>query len=76
MIVAIAALMFLIARNLLRSRVGRALIATRDNQTSAATSGVNVAIYKTLIFGMSAAMFANVRTHKLNRDYLTPAAWI
>jgi branched-chain amino acid transport system permease protein len=58
-IVAIAALMFLVARNLLRSRVGRALIATRDNQTSAATSGVNVAIYKTLVFGMSAA-FAGI----------------
>ena len=59
MIVTIAALMFLLARNLLRSRVGRALIATRDNQTSAATSGVNVAMYKTLSFGMSAA-FAGI----------------
>jgi branched-chain amino acid transport system permease protein len=58
-IVAIAALMFLLARNLVRSRVGRALIAQRDNQTSAATSGVNVAIYKTLIFGTSAA-FAGI----------------
>jgi branched-chain amino acid transport system permease protein len=58
-IVAIAALMFLLARNLLRSRVGRALIAQRDNQTSAATSGVNVAVYKTLIFGTSAA-FAGI----------------
>ena len=47
-IVAIAALMFLLARNLLHSRVGRALIAQRDNRTSAATSGVNVATYKTL----------------------------
>jgi branched-chain amino acid transport system permease protein len=58
-IVAIAALMFLLARNLLRSRVGRALVAQRDNLTSAATSGVNVALYKTLIFGTSAA-FAGV----------------
>ena len=58
-IVAIAALMFLLARNLVRSRVGRALIAQRDNQTSAATSGVNVAIYKTLTFGTSAA-FAGI----------------
>src|SRR4051794_34371492 len=46
-IVAIAALMFLLARNLMCSRVGRAMIAQRDNQTSAATSGVNVAIYRT-----------------------------
>lgn len=58
-IVTIAALMFLLARNLLRSRVGRALIAQRDNQTSAATSGVNVAVYRTLIFGTSAA-FAGI----------------
>jgi branched-chain amino acid transport system permease protein len=58
-IVAIAALMFLLARNLVRSRVGRALVAQRDNQTSAATSGVNVAIYKTLAFGTSAA-FAGI----------------
>ena len=58
-ILAIAALMFLLARNLLHSRVGRALIAQRDHQTSAATSGVNLAAYKTLIFGMSAA-FAGI----------------
>jgi branched-chain amino acid transport system permease protein len=58
-VVTIAALMFLLARNLLRSRVGRALIAARDNQTSAATSGINVAVYKTLIFGTSAA-FAGI----------------
>ena len=51
--------MFLLARNLLRSRVGRAVIATRDNQTSAAVNGVNLAVYKTLIFGVSAA-FAGV----------------
>jgi len=58
-IVAIAAFMFLLARNLMHSRVGRALIAQRDNQTSAATSGVNVAIYRTLFFGTSAA-FAGI----------------
>jgi branched-chain amino acid transport system permease protein len=58
-IVAIAALMFLIARNLLHSRVGRALIAQRDNQISAATSGVNLALYRTLIFGVSTA-FAGI----------------
>jgi branched-chain amino acid transport system permease protein len=55
-ILAIAAVMFVVARNLLRSRVGRAVIALRDNQTSAATAGVNPAIYKTLMFGVSAAM--------------------
>jgi branched-chain amino acid transport system permease protein len=52
-IVTIAALFFLVARNLVKSRVGRALIAQRDNQTSAATSGVNLPLYRTLIFGVS-----------------------
>ncbi len=71
-IVAIAALMFLLARNLLRSRVGRALIAQRDNQTSAATSGVNLTVYKTLIFGTSAA-FAGIAGSLLmiQRPYAT-----
>jgi branched-chain amino acid transport system permease protein len=55
-ILLIAIVMFLLARNLLRSRVGRAVIALRDNQTSAATSGVNLPIYKTLMFGVSAAL--------------------
>ena len=58
-IVAIGVVMFILARNLLRSRVGRAVIATRDNQTSAAVNGVNLAVYKTLIFGVSAA-FAGI----------------
>jgi branched-chain amino acid transport system permease protein len=52
----IAIVMFLLIRNLLKSRVGRAVIAQRDNQTSAATSGVNLAVYKTLTFGLSAAI--------------------
>jgi branched-chain amino acid transport system permease protein len=58
-ILIVAVIMFVVARNLLRSRVGRAIIAQRDNQTSAATSGVNLPIYKTLMFGVSAA-FAGI----------------
>ena len=58
-IVTIAAVMFLLARNLVRSRVGRAVIAQRDNQTSAAASGVNLPLYRTAIFGMSTA-FAGI----------------
>ena len=41
-ILAIAAVLFVLARNFIKSRVGRALIALRDNQTSAAVSGVNL----------------------------------
>jgi branched-chain amino acid transport system permease protein len=40
---------------LLRGRTGRAFRATRDSETAAASSGVNLAYYKTLAFGVSAA---------------------
>src|SRR6185437_14457026 len=53
-VLAIAGLMFWIARNLLDSRTGRALIAIRDHPTAASTMGVNVAHYKTVMFGISA----------------------
>ena len=42
-VLAVAALMFWIARNLLDSRTGRALIAIRDHPMAASTMGVNVA---------------------------------
>jgi branched-chain amino acid transport system permease protein len=53
-VLAIAALMFWLARNLLDSRTGRALIAIRDHPMAASTMGVNVARYKTVMFGISA----------------------
>ncbi|MFN3219334.1 MAG: branched-chain amino acid ABC transporter permease [Acidimicrobiales bacterium] len=53
--VLIAAVMFWMARNVVRSRPGRAFVAIRDNETSAAVSGVNLPLYKTLAFGLSAA---------------------
>jgi branched-chain amino acid transport system permease protein len=53
-VVAVAALMFWIARNLLDSRTGRALIAVRDHPMAAGTMGVNVAHYKAVMFGISA----------------------
>ncbi|MDN4986898.1 branched-chain amino acid ABC transporter permease [Bradyrhizobium arachidis] len=42
--------------NLLRSRSGRAFMAIRDNEIAASAMGVNVALYKTLAFGVSAAI--------------------
>src|SRR5262249_55724531 len=42
--------------NLLRSRSGRAFMAIRDNEIAAASMGVNVALYKTLAFGVSAGI--------------------
>jgi branched-chain amino acid transport system permease protein len=46
----------LIASNLLRSRMGRAMVAVRDNETAAAVMGVDRAIVKTVVFGLSASM--------------------
>ena len=46
--------LFIIARNLLRGRTGRAMIAIRDHPLAAATMGVDTALYKSLTFGVSA----------------------
>ena len=53
-VLALAALMFWIARNLLDSRTGRALVAIRDHSMAAGTMGINVSHYKAVIFGISA----------------------
>lgn len=51
---AIAVVLFIIARNIVGSRTGRAIQAIRDNPIAARAMGVNIAYYKTLIFGVSA----------------------
>jgi len=51
---ACALLLFWLAWNLSRHRPGRAMRAIRDGEVAAAASGVNVAGYKTLAFGISA----------------------
>ena len=50
----IALVMFAVAWLLLRGRFGRSLRAVRDSELAAASSGVNLARYKTLAFGISA----------------------
>jgi branched-chain amino acid transport system permease protein len=55
----IAAVMFVLAWLLTRARFGRALRAVRDSPTAAVASGVNLALNKTLAFGVS-AFFAGV----------------
>jgi branched-chain amino acid transport system permease protein len=52
---AITCVMFVLAWNLLRGRVGRALIAIRDHPVAAAAMGINLPVYKSLAFGVSAA---------------------
>ena len=49
---------YFVCRGIVKSRVGRSLIAIRDNETAAAVMGVNLAATKTLVFGVSAAMTA------------------
>ena len=48
------AIMFLLAWNLLRGRVGRALIAIRDHPIAATAMGINLPMFKSLAFGVSA----------------------
>lgn len=47
---------YIFSVNLLRSRSGRAFMAIRDNEIAASAMGINVALYKTLAFGVSAAI--------------------
>jgi branched-chain amino acid transport system permease protein len=42
------------ALNIVRSRTGRALVAIRDNPTAARAMGINLSLYKSLTFGVSA----------------------
>ena len=55
---AVAAIMFAFAWLLLRGRTGRAFRAVRDSEIAAASSGVTLAVYKTVAFGVSAAFAA------------------
>jgi branched-chain amino acid transport system permease protein len=52
---AIALVAVAVAWLVLRGRTGRALRAVRDSETAAVSSGVSLARYKTLAFGISAA---------------------
>ncbi|MBI5909215.1 MAG: branched-chain amino acid ABC transporter permease [Betaproteobacteria bacterium] len=51
---ALTLVMFVLGWNLLRGRVGRALVAIRDHPIAAEAMGVNNALYKSLAFGVSA----------------------
>jgi branched-chain amino acid transport system permease protein len=53
-ILAITLAMFWAAKNITRSSLGRAFIAIRDSETAAETMGVNLSIYKTIAFIISA----------------------
>jgi branched-chain amino acid transport system permease protein len=50
----VALVIYLLSVNLLHSRTGRAMMAIRDNEIAASSMGVDLALYKTLAFGISA----------------------
>ena len=50
----LALLLFLFARAMLAGGTGRAFRAIRDSETAAAASGISLAFFKTLAFGISA----------------------
>jgi branched-chain amino acid transport system permease protein len=56
--VSLAVLLFVLwlAVNLLRSPIGRAMVAIRDSEISAQSMGINLAKYKTIAFAISAGM--------------------
>ena len=56
---AVTIVMFWLAWNLLRGRIGRALVAIRDQHIAAEAMGINNAMYKSLAFGVS-AMYTGV----------------
>jgi branched-chain amino acid transport system permease protein len=51
---AVLLVMFAGAANLVKSRTGRAIMAIRDQPIAAAAMGINLPLYKTLTFGVSA----------------------
>ena len=53
---AITVAIYIFSINLLRSRSGRAFMAIRDNEIAASAMGIDVSLYKTLAFGVSAGI--------------------
>jgi branched-chain amino acid transport system permease protein len=52
----LAAVCFWMVSNLIKSRPGRAIRAIRDNETSAAVSGIYTSRYKVISFGVASAL--------------------
>jgi branched-chain amino acid transport system permease protein len=69
----IAFVLLVLAWLFLRGKPGRALQAIRDSELAAVSSGVNLATYKTLAFGIS-AFYAGVAgsLYVISRAYINP----
>lgn len=50
---AVTSAMYVVAKNLVRTRTGRAMMAIRDNPLAARSMGINNPIYKAVTFGVS-----------------------
>ncbi len=72
-VLAVAVFMFWLARNLLDSRPGRAMIAIRDHTMAADTMGINTARTKATTFGIS-ALYVGVAgaLHAIIFEYVSP----
>jgi branched-chain amino acid transport system permease protein len=72
-VLAVAILMFWAARNLLDSRIGRALRAIRDQPLAADTMGINSSHYKAVTFGIS-ALYTGVAgaLHAIIFEFVSP----
>jgi len=54
LILAITVILVIAARNIMKTRVGRSFVAIRDSDIAAEVIGINLTIYKTLSFAISA----------------------
>ncbi len=54
LVVTIMVVLTIAAANLMKSKIGRAFIAIRESETAALAMGVNLTLYKTLAFAISA----------------------
>ncbi|MDX2155789.1 MAG: branched-chain amino acid ABC transporter permease [Hyphomicrobiaceae bacterium] len=72
-VLATAVVMFWIARNILDSRVGRAMMAIRDHGLAADTMGIDSAHIKTVAFGIS-ALYTGVAgaLHAIIFEFVSP----
>ena len=72
-VLATAALMFWIGRNLLDSRPGRAIVAIRDQPLAAVTMGIDTARFKATTFGISAVYVGLAGAlHAIIFEYVSP----
>ncbi|MEZ5854736.1 MAG: branched-chain amino acid ABC transporter permease [Hyphomicrobiaceae bacterium] len=69
----VAVIMFWLARNLIDSRIGRAMMAIRDHGLAADTMGINSARVKMMTFGVS-ALFTGVAgsLHAIIFEFIAP----